>query len=115
MNLEGFKEGDFLAVYSGGGWYGTQLSKEKVVKATKAKIETEAHVFNRNGNIRGGSTWDRCHAEPWDESIHAPALAKQITEKNHRFRCNSLRDTKWEELPIEVVQQIYSTVKGLTA
>lgn len=110
MHLENVKKGDFLAVYCGGGWDGPDLRKAPVTKATKTKVEAAGFTFNRYGRVRGGSTWDRTRAEPWNEEKHAAEHFQRMQEREHRIRCNSLSGISWRELPMETVKQVHELV-----
>ena len=111
-DLSAVQVGEFLAVYSGGGWYGLEISKQQVTKATKAKVIAGTYTFNRRGYIRGGSVWDRTSAEPWDESKHPAELARKREEHSQRVRCNKLKELNWQRVPTDTVKQVYELVKA---
>ena len=103
------KVGDFVAVWQSG-WY-ANLAKHSVTRATKAMLVVDGITYNRLGYMRGGNSWSRGRIEPWNEAEHAPQLEQFKRDKRKRVLVNTLRETKWGDVDLEILETIIKMTK----
>lgn len=102
-DLSQVKPGDYV-MYSFG-FSNDEYAKLKVAKVTKLHIITEnGSKYRFSGSLVGSEGFHRQYIQPFDQALYDDGLAVKI----HRKKANALTDTRWRDLPQDVVAKAYA-------
>lgn len=113
MGAEAIKEGDEVAVYSGG-IRGNHLEKKVVRRLTTTLLFVEgsdAKFSRKTGHRHGGSQWQGAWVEAWCAK-HDDALKVQVRQQAIQKVRRKLSDFKWSSLGDEDIAKFAESLKA---
>lgn len=83
---------------------GDEYVKLKVARVTKLHIITEGgHKYKFNGCLAGSTGGNYRYIRLFDQKLYDHGLAAKV----HKQKANVLADTRWRDMPTDVVSKAY--------
>lgn len=113
-DLSGVKAGDMVAITSYGGWHGACIAKGEVARVTATQVvTTDGRKWRRkDGDKIGGDGWNSTDLRVWSATVEAE-YREQCAEVARRKLANKIEDTRWRDLPLDVLEAVAAALKNL--